>query len=1532
MRSRDGGGGRLRLWVALAAVAVTGAGVVVAPVSARADGWFAGHSAVDRQMIVDYLYLRSGRASVPYGGEQADRAQRLANRMSGLASNGSSAVEEVGNEELWIGQAAGLIEATHVLVPYITRSDDDPYSYRQAFVTGESEHYMFGELTSTAGRGWSAFHPSVLQWQPEGYDIFFGATVGQSPGAYLFDADPIRWFEPPCAYSGFDPPDGAILAGAESTATCLIPGTDPEQYASVRVVYPYVAEDMIRLRRPMRPYRYPEDCCSAIGHEAQPVDLGDVETALGTHFDESRYELLREEIDWALGPYGARDPLNGDRFYPFGPLDSELYGPGPSAAAPNVPECHRGDPVDCATGNFTETQSDLDLSGLGELTLARTYNAQAAGDGTAVGRFGYGWADTYGQRLVIDAPNDRVDVVGADGSTVRFYANGDGSYDRAPWVQASLTHNGDGSYDYALPDRSSLHFDASGRLLELRDRNDNAATLQYSPAGNVASVQAPGGRSIAFTYNSDGTVSSATSPGGREVHYGYDAGDLTSVTDVRGGVWHFDYDAQHRLTQLEDPRGGHTTNAYDGDDRVTTQTDRRGQDTTWAYDGETTTVTDPDGHVSQMTFAHNLPAQIVTAKDTADEATKHIVYDDDANPIMVTDGRGHDWHYTYDGAGNRMSATDPLDRETTWTYNSKRDVLTQALPSGLTTTYGHDAHGNVTSITRALSPTQDQTTTLDYDGDGNLTGRTDALNHAWTYGYNTHGDLTSATSPLGHQTTYTHDDDGLVTAKITPRGHLSGADPADFTTTYQRNEAGQPTTITDALGHDTAFGYDANGNLTSTTDADGRQTQTTYDAGDLPTAVERDDGSTLHTGYDDNGLVVSQTDGEGHETTYVRDAQGRVASVTDPNARTTNYAYDATGNRTVIGWPDGSYRQYGYDDANQLTNIWSSNQPGTVSLNYTDDGLRSTMTDDTGTSTWSYDPLDRLASSENGQGQTVGYHYDLANRLTSIDYPDALVPGPPSETPDTVDAGTVTRGYDADDRLISVQDWLSHTTAFAYNVDDALTTIERPDGTTATQTVDRNDQLTAIDDSGDDYSYSADYIRTDAGLLASATETGDGAGPDATYAHDDAARLTSSGTGNQNYSYDAADNLTQLTDASATRKQIFDDANQLTAITDASDQPVADLNYDQQGNRAGLTPTAATATSYTYDQANQLTQYDGPDAAGTGTITQTYGYNGNGLRQYTETGGTRTHDTWDESRGLPLMIQDGATSYLYGPAGSVIEQITGAGQSRYYHHDQLGSVRALTDHTGQPLATYVYTPYGSLKTFTGTATNPFQYAGQYTDPTGLQYLRARYFDPSAGQYLTRDPLKMVTRQPYEYGGDDPVDYDDPTGLILGIPGTPSWNALGTRFVGAVDGATFGATSGFRDAVGLNGALDKCSSDYRISHAGGRLAANLDVGLATGAGAAGWFAASGAAVRAIGAGAAGGFGETVASTGGRASAGQLATGVAFGALGGAAGDFARGPDAVDTAAREALTSSVAGTAASAATGTWSTSSAGTTCGC
>jgi RHS repeat-associated protein len=189
------------------------------------------------------------------------------------------------------------------------------------------------------------------------------------------------------------------------------------------------------------------------------------------------------------------------------------------------------------------------------------------------------------------------------------------------------------------------------------------------------------------------------------------------------------------------------------------------------------------------------------------------------------------------------------------------------------------------------------------------------------------------------------------------------------------------------------------------------------------------------------------------------------------------------------------------------------------------------------------------------------------------------------------------------------------------------------------------------------------------------------------------------------------------------------------------------------------------------------------------------------------------------------MLEDGATSYLYGPEGTPIEQITAAGQTRYYHHDQLGSSRALTDEDGEPIATYTYTPYGTLKASSGSATNPFGYAGQYTDATGLQYLRARYYDPATAQFLTRDPLHAETGAPYGYASGDSVDNSDPGGLF-------SLQDASDALAGFGDALTAGGTKAIRQAIGSDG-TDYCSGAYEAGKIGGYVA-GATVGAAAGA--------------------------------------------------------------------------------------------------
>jgi RHS repeat-associated protein len=89
---------------------------------------------------------------------------------------------------------------------------------------------------------------------------------------------------------------------------------------------------------------------------------------------------------------------------------------------------------------------------------------------------------------------------------------------------------------------------------------------------------------------------------------------------------------------------------------------------------------------------------------------------------------------------------------------------------------------------------------------------------------------------------------------------------------------------------------------------------------------------------------------------------------------------------------------------------------------------------------------------------------------------------------------------------------------------------------------------------------------------------------------------------------------------------------------------------------------------------------------------------------------------------------------------------------------------ALTNSSGAIAATYAYDPYGNVLAVGGTATTPFLYAGQYRDAeSGLYYMRARYYEPSTAQFLSRDPSLATTRAPYAYVSANPLNWTDPSG-------------------------------------------------------------------------------------------------------------------------------------------------------------------------
>ncbi len=120
---------------------------------------------------------------------------------------------------------------------------------------------------------------------------------------------------------------------------------------------------------------------------------------------------------------------------------------------------------------------------------------------------------------------------------------------------------------------------------------------------------------------------------------------------------------------------------------------------------------------------------------------------------------------------------------------------------------------------------------------------------------------------------------------------------------------------------------------------------------------------------------------------------------------------------------------------------------------------------------------------------------------------------------------------------------------------------------------------------------------------------------------------------------------------------------------------------------------------------------------------------------------------------------------MYGRLEYIIEQINNtAGAVTYLHHDQAGSTRLLTGSTGTVTGKCTYSAYGT-PTCEGTTTTPIGYDAQYTTPdTGLIYLRNRVYDPTTAQFMTVDPIEAISRAPYNYADDNPLNYADPLGL------------------------------------------------------------------------------------------------------------------------------------------------------------------------
>jgi len=163
--------------------------------------------------------------------------------------------------------------------------------------------------------------------------------------------------------------------------------------------------------------------------------------------------------------------------------------------------------------------------------------------------------------------------------------------------------------------------------------------------------------------------------------------------------------------------------------------------------------------------------------------------------------------------------------------------------------------------------------------------------------------------------------------------------------------------------------------------------------------------------------------------------------------------------------------------------------------------------------------------------------------------------------------------------------------------------------------------------------------------------------------------------------------------------------------------------------------------------------------------TYDYAYNGLGDRLSQIVNGEATNYTLDTVMGLTQVLDDGTNTYLYGLDRVGEQQPAGWA---YHLPDALGSVRQLTDADAGVTLARSYEPFGSVMASSGLGETNYSFTGEWADGTGLVHLRARYYAPFQGGFISRDSWEQDYKQPLSinrwlYAFAQPISNVDPSG-------------------------------------------------------------------------------------------------------------------------------------------------------------------------
>ena len=898
------------------------------------------------------------------------------------------------------------------------------------------------------------------------------------------------------------------------------------------------------------------------------------------------------------------------------------------------------------------------------------------------------------------------------------------------------------SYEYNAQlqvSKETTSFDISKNLYSVKEYeydkfNNVTVTRDYgtgsTPATTIAEYDLLSRKTVEYApnYSADKSHGSLTTY--------YPDGNKKSETDAEGNVTSYVYDAYGNITKQTDPDGTISLTEYDGLQREKAKYFKADSESSKQIQSTTSYEFIKNYSVDVYTGLDNSSSKSSSALKTIN--TTYITADKQVVSEVLTSFKQKTIYEKTNGKIKKTNA-----------YYANGEIAREIDALGNITKYENttlESANGICKVSRTYTPFNTKTdgsvnysiTENQYDKNGNVTlakqtvqkQDSDTIKYSVTENqYNAQGLLTQVTLSDGTSnsekniTKYLYNNAGIQTTMLT--GLHADSDSDYLKTNYEYDAWGHLVKTTDSTGYDSGITtYDLNGNALTVTDANGNVTTNTYDSLNRILIA-----NTVHS--NDSSKNVNKS--------YEYDEMGRVQCININNEQTL-YLYDDLG-RKITEESSTGFKGYYYEGISQNVSsyfIGRNHQIVYENIFYTyDDEMRVVQVKEGGnlTASYAYDENGNKISETLANGVVSTYAYNGCNKVTK------LVTKSGNSDISSYEYSYYLDGSDA--CKVRNENGIIETTSYDYDGLKRLTKESISNGKTA-----------------DTYAYEYDDYGNRSKMVANGSEE-----YETVYDY----------TVNGKYTALLQKEIKTVKEASSAVTSnnglAISPTDLITGTTTNAKREETAYSYDANGNQITKITADKTETN-TYDSLNQLIEFTD------GKTTASYKYDVDGLRISKTVDGHSIDQIWNDDKQIAVDADGSnpykAQIYIRGTnllAGCEFVQAVKSDYT-YYTQNAHGDVVNLTDNNGAVTKTYQYDAFGVEKNIDDTDTNAFRYCGEYYDKeTATIYLRARYYSPSTGRFISRDSFAGSNNDPlslnlYTYCHNNPVSGTDSTGHFL----------------------------------------------------------------------------------------------------------------------------------------------------------------------